>query len=98
MKEFNKCKNFLLKNGWEIDDSEFLLTDGMDDIAFHKHGCYSVDLGPDEMTFIGEIGDFFSCQTNYYTLVGLFIDHRQINASYISIRGHNDEPPHKKKG
>ena len=68
-KERRKCEEFLLFNGWEKEieeNSEFT--------HYNKLGAFSVDIGKDEIVFIGDIGDFESIPINYYCLIGALLE------------------------
>lgn len=77
-KDLERCRLFLIKNGWKEDtgEDEFL--------SFHKKNCVSVDLLKDgsEMVFLDGNGDIYHAYVNLYTLVGFLIHHRQIACDY----------------
>lgn len=71
-----KCMSFLLNNGWEIvDESE-------EYISFGKTGYIGVDFHNDDMTFIGDTGDFLHRPIDKYTLIGVLMEHRQLPFNY----------------
>lgn len=82
MKEKNRCIIFLEKNGWKcnIDTIKDEYT------SYYKNGYIAVDIGADEMVFISDIGDFLHVSINYYTLVGVLMEYRQIDCNYSSVK------------
>ena len=79
----NRCIAFLEQNGWQCDV----------DTSTEEYTCYikdrhiEVDIGADEMVFISNsIGDFLHIPINYYTLVGVLMEYRQIDYNYARIK------------
>lgn len=82
MKERDKCILFLQQNGWrcDIDNS----SDEYD--SYYKDGHIGIDFDGDIMVFIGEVGDFLHEKINYFTLIGVLMEYRQIGCAYTSIK------------
>ena len=83
MKERDRCIMFLTQNGWPcaIDDPTEQYT------SFYREGYIGVDFDETEMVFVSDNGDFLHVPINYYTLVGVFMEYRQIDCNYASIKG-----------
>jgi hypothetical protein len=82
MKARNRCIIFLEQNGWRCDiDTP---TEGY--TCYVKNGYMGVDIGADEMVFISDTGDFLHVPINYYTLVGVLMEYRQIDCNYASVK------------
>ena len=71
---------FLENNGWSCDIDN--PTDGY--TSYYKEGNISVDIDNDELVFISDTGDFLHEQINYFTLIGVLIENRQIGFNYKS--------------
>ena len=72
MNERQKIHNFLKKNGWQYNEK---------DEEYSHYDCdgrVSVDVGNDEIVFVGDIGDFAHIPLNYYALVGFVYVNRII--------------------
>lgn len=82
MKEKDKCILFLQQNGWRCDiDNPSEEYD-----SYYKEGYIGVDFDGNRMVFIGENGDFLHELINYYTLIGVLMEYRQIDCGYASIK------------
>ena len=82
MKEKDRCIICLEQNGWKCD-----IDDATDDYtSYYKDGCIGVDFDNEEMVFISDIGDFLHVPINYYTLIGVLMEYRQITCNYTSIK------------
>ena len=72
MNERKKIADFLIKNGWKYDGKD-------DDYRIYDcEGRASVDVGKDEIVFVGDIGDFAHIPLSYYALVGFVYVNRII--------------------
>lgn len=80
-KQLGRCKQFLLENGWKLDADESY--NGY--YPFYKQGFLSIDISEDELVFIGDSGDFLHRPIDYYTLVGVLLEHRQLPINYKSV-------------
>lgn len=78
----DKCIIFLEQNGWRCD----IDTPTDEYTSYHKDGYIDVDFNNDEMVFISNTGDFLHEPINYYTLVGVMIEFRQIDFGYASVK------------
>jgi hypothetical protein len=72
MNERQKIGNFLTKNGWKYDGHDGEYT------HYNCHNRASVDVGKDEIVFVGDIGDFAHIPLSYYALVGFVYVNRII--------------------
>ena len=73
--QYKKCLRFLKSNGWEYNK----------DVKYYeKDYCISVDISPKEIVIIDGNGEYMTVDTNYYTLIGILIELRQVSMNYIS--------------
>lgn len=63
--ELNKIDSFLRKNGYKIEKNN-----GDDYWSYYKESGFGIDVGEDEIVFIGEEGDFLHIPFGYYSLIG----------------------------
>ncbi len=75
--EKRKVQKFLLANGWELDDE-----------TYNKESCISVDLSEGDMVFLSDSGDFLHEKMNLYTLIGVFMQYRQLPFNYKQYSDH----------
>lgn len=78
-KELERCIDFLTKNGWLLDAAE----DGR--ARYYRRGYIGIELNTDTMTFLGGEGDFLHRPTDYYTMVGVLLEFRQLPINYKSV-------------
>jgi len=74
-KDIEKVKQFLINNGWNIDN------DDSDFDAYFKDGNMGFNIDNEEIVLIGDIGDFYHIKIEsgcYYHLLGYMIHHRLI--------------------
>lgn len=79
---YRRCKDFLFENGWKLGEAEGP-TDTYD--HFYRQGYLSIDLSPKKMVFIAGDGDFLHKDTDYYALIGVLLEFRQLPINYTSI-------------
>jgi len=79
--EKEKVVKFLLANGWEL--SNYDPKDGYQ--TYIKEGLVAVDLSDEEMVFIGSCGAFLNEKVNLHTLIGVFMQYRQLPFNYKQI-------------
>jgi hypothetical protein len=82
-KEIGICKQFLLENGWSKDHDE---SEACEFDSYHKNNSISIDISDSEIVFIDDSGDFLHLDLNYFTLVGLLIEYRQVGFNYTSTK------------
>lgn len=72
---------FLKKNGWsfEYEDKQYW--------TFNKEGSceIQVSVNDDKIVLLDDTGDFLHLYINYYTLIGVLMEYRQIACNYKSI-------------
>jgi hypothetical protein len=81
MKERYRCIIFLEQNGWKCEIDTPIEAHA----CYYKNGYVGVDIGADEMVFISDTGDFLHVPINYYSLIGILMEYRQIDCNYVSI-------------
>ena len=82
MKAKDRCIIFLEQNGWKCD----IDTPTNEYTSYCKDGYIGVDFNDNEMVFISDTGDFLHVPINYYTLVGVMMEYRQIDCGYVSVK------------
>lgn len=83
MKARDRCVIFLEQNGWKYD----IDTPTEEYTSYFKNGYIGVDIGADEMVFISDTGDFLHTPVDYYALVGVLMEYRQIDCiNYVSVK------------
>lgn len=81
MDQRKQIYNFLKLNGWKRDfdsDSEYK--------SFNKEGAVSIDIGKDEIVFVGDIGDFAHIPLNFYALVGFIYVNRLVPIKLAEVK------------
>lgn len=81
-KERQRCIEFLKQNGWKLVSPQY---ENDDYDSYFKEDSIGVEINDHEMVFIDEFGDFLHSTINYYTLVGVMIECRQVGWNYTSI-------------
>lgn len=71
--QIDKCKNFLLANGYKKD-----LPIGDGESYTNGDGKVLVDIQSDCIRFIDDDGDFLTIPTGYYSLIGAMVANRLI--------------------
>lgn len=76
-----RCKQFLVKNDWKLDN------DNDDDVyeSYYKAMCPTIEIDNDEIVFVDNNGDFLHLPINYYALIGGLIEYRLIDMGYKSV-------------
>jgi len=82
MKARDRCIIFLEQNGWKCD----IDTPTSEYTSYFKEGYIGIDFNDNEMVFISDVGDFLHEPINYFTLVGVLMEYRQIDCGYTSIK------------
>jgi len=77
MNEKDKVIDFLIKNGYTEDSEE-----NSEYRSFYKDSLCSIDVGNDEIVFIGEEGDCLTIPLNWYALLGALLHNRQLAINY----------------
>ena len=74
--QIQRCIQFLLINKYKIEE----ISD--EGISFFKDDLCCVDLCNHEIVLIDDTGDFLHLPLNYYTLIGVLIELRQLPINY----------------
>lgn len=72
-----KIATFLINNGFNEDTEK-----GAENRSFFKDGLSSIDIG-DEITFIGDGGDWLNIPLDYYAIIGALLHYRMIPVDYV---------------
>jgi hypothetical protein len=79
MNEKKCCHKFLIANGWEHQINE-------EYDSYTKGELVAIDFAKNHMVFVDGNGDFYHARINYYTLIGVLLEYRQITIGYVSIK------------
>jgi len=81
LSERSRCLLFLEENGWscDIDNPTDCYT------SYWKDGYFGIDIDDNEIVFINSTGDFIHIAINYYTLIGVLMEYRQIDCNYKQV-------------
>jgi len=76
-----RCKQFLVENGWKHDVDN----DDGDYESYYKAMYSTIDIGKDEIVFVDSNGDYLHLPVNYYALIGGLIECQLIDMGYKSV-------------
>ena len=78
----SRCTRFLRMNGWKYDP----FNNGRGSGYYLKEDLFAIEVTLDGIVLLDDTGDFLHLPLNYYALIGVLLEYRQLPINYKSTK------------